>query len=1081
MSLTKILASAPSLQQFSQLCKTASSLFLEGLWSTPKALLLSLAQHKRHLLIISEEEKTQHLLEDLPFFTKAKVHHFPSWEILPGDTALPNQDLVGKRLDILHYLSEHKAPQILICPLQSALQYLPKKETLAQKCQTWKKGTVLDFDKIPSTLTALGYTRYPIAADKGAFAMRGGIIDIFPVNATTPFRVDFFDDTIEQIRTYDPISQKSIQKIKQFTLTPAKEELANTQGRATLFDYLDANTLVVFDELAHIEDQAVAITRLKESNRSLLTTEEFVEKALAFPTLYFSKIKAHQLNSHLPEDLQNRNFSLEMFNTSLKTTHISHPFLPLNAIFGDNLLPALKNHAQSYPVHFLTSSEGEKAALEKQLSPPLTKASFHKGYLSYGFFLTDTSLALIPYPEISQRRKVHREKQRVSYSTPAAAFHSMEIGDFVVHDHNGIGKFLGIEAQTNHEGKQEEFMLLEYAKGSKLYAPLSQAHLVSRYIGSQESAPALNTIGTKKWHQAKARAQTSIVGYAKELLHYQAERQAKGGFAYKKDSEIMTLFEEEFPFVETKDQENAIAAIKKDMCAPVAMDHLLCGDVGYGKTEVAMRAAFKAVVDGGKQVAVIAPTTVLAMQHFETFSARMLDFPIKIGIACRFCAKKEIAKQLELLQNGKIDILIGTHRLTSKDVAFKDLGLIIIDEEQRFGVRTKEHLKKLKTGVDCLTLSATPIPRTLYFSLVGMRTLSVINTPPQDRLPIKTIVAEKEDSLLKNALLREKLRQGQTYYIHNRVETIGRVAKQLKQLLPNLEIGIAHGQMDPEAISDIFHAFKAGSIDVLVATTIIENGIDVPNANTILIEKADSYGLADLYQMRGRVGRWNKPAYAYFLIPAKKVLPELSKKRLLALVETSGFGGGMKLAIRDLEIRGAGDILGTKQSGNISSIGFHLYCKLLKRAITTLQGETMPSFIETKIESPFTAALPLSYIEDTSLRLEIYHRLGSSATNESLSKIMEELEDRFGKAPQPVVWLYHLSRLRLFGSENQFLSIKITKHAISAEQQIKNTSLHKRLLFTPEQDPKKCINSIIASLKKAFFIKTEKRGAGTTA
>ncbi|HEY5259296.1 MAG TPA: DEAD/DEAH box helicase, partial [Rhabdochlamydiaceae bacterium] len=471
----------------------------------------------------------------------------------------------------------------------------------------------------------------------------------------------------------------------------------------------------------------------------------------------------------------------------------------------------------------------------------------------------------------------------------------------------------------------------------------------------------------KNWQKTKANAQKAIIGYAQDLLRMSAERIVQGGFIFPADTQDMQDFEADFPYTETEDQLRAIADIKKDMTTTKAMDRLLCGDVGYGKTEVAMRAAFKAVAEGKKQVAVLVPTTVLCMQHFETFRDRMSNYPIIVKAVSRFQSVKEVKKTLKELSEGKVDILIGTHRLLSKDVKFKDLGLIIIDEEQRFGVRSKEHLKALKAGVDCLTLTATPIPRTLYLSLVGAREISVINTPPQDRLPIKTMIIERDPVIVANALLRELSRDGQVYFIHNRVESIYQVSDELKKLMPQARVVTGHGQMDPDEIDTVFHTFKNGDADILVATTIIENGIDIPNANTILIDRADQFGLSDLYQLRGRVGRWNRPAYAYFLVPGLKQLSELSRKRLYALIEAQGYGGGMKIAMRDLELRGAGETLGQRQSGHVSSIGFHLYCKLLKRTVDALKKNLEPTFFETKMEFPYDARLPEDYIRENSL------------------------------------------------------------------------------------------------------------------
>jgi transcription-repair coupling factor (superfamily II helicase) len=505
------------------------------------------------------------------------------------------------------------------------------------------------------------------------------------------------------------------------------------------------------------------------------------------------------------------------------------------------------------------------------------------------------------------------------------------------------------------------------------------------------------------------------------------------------------------------------------MLSEKPMDRLVCGDVGYGKTEVAMRAAFKAAVDGKKQVAVLVPTTVLAVQHFENFTSRMSGFPIRVGVVSRFHSPKEVKETLAKVKMGEIDILIGTHRILSVDVKFKELGLIIIDEEQRFGVKAKEHLKVFKANADCLTLSATPIPRTLYMSLVHARDMSIINTPPQDRLPVKTIIAETEPELIQNAILREHARGGQVFYIHNRVESIYNRAEQIQKLVPAAKIGVVHGQMDPDSVDEIFHRFKCGELNILFATTIIENGIDIPNANTILIDRADTYGLADLYQLRGRVGRWNRAAYAYFLVPKNVRLSEPASKRLNALVEAGGYGGGMKVAMRDLEIRGAGDILGLQQSGQVSAIGFHLYCKMLKRAIDALKKQQPISFNDTKMEFSFDARLPEDYINEVSLRMELYYRLGEASTYAEIDELLAELKDRFGEPPDQVIWLYHMTRLRAFAAANHFSLLKFSGLSFIAEQQLgKQTKQQTILLPKKFQKPRELEEYATAQLIKHF-------------
>ncbi|MCH9614828.1 MAG: Transcription-repair-coupling factor [Chlamydiia bacterium] len=983
----------------------------EKLWDGPKAKLI--AEIDNTVLVITDSMR---LYEDLRFFASCPVFHFPSWETLPSENISPSPDIIGRRFEILHTLLNTRGQKIVLAPLQAVLQPVPGKKT---KFLEWSVGETISFDEIPAILEKLGYRRETVVADKGEFAVRGGIIDLYPVSSFDPYRIDFFGDEIEEIRTFDPIRQMSTGKAENLVISPAAES-----EEAYLMDYLDTPH-VVFEDLLKIEDHFVAL------------------KDLDFDR-FWGKVKERTyFSEHLLEEL-------EMFNRPLQAKRIRHNFFPVQA-------PELLHEYKT--VHIVASGEAETEAMRK-IAPP--NAIFHDGYLSSGFIRENT--VYYPYSEYTGRHKVSRGKWRNTYQTPPSDFHELKPGDFVVHFHNGIGKFLGIETQTNHLGQETEFMAIEYAGGAKLFAPLAQSHLISRYIGSGEEAPQIHTLGTKNWQKAKVKAEKAIVGYAQDLIKWQAEREVTGGSIYPPDSHDMQMFEEEFPFVETMDQVNAIEEIKNDLTTEKAMDRLICGDVGYGKTEVAMRAAFKAVVDGGKQVAVLVPTTILAMQHYETIRERMASFPVRVGVLSRFVKPKEAKKTIEGVKSGSIDILIGTHRIVSKDIFFKNLGLIVIDEEQRFGVRAKEHLKRMKTGVDCITLSATPIPRTLYFSLVGAKDMSVINTPPQDRLPIRSILADRDPQLIKNAIERELSHDGQVYFIHNRVESIDRIANELAELVPIARIAVVHGQMPADRIDEIFHSFKTGETQILVATTIVESGVDIPNANTILIDRADTYGLADLYQLRGRVGRWNRPAFAYFLTPTNRELPEIARRRLTALIETSGFGGGMKLAMRDLEIRGAGDILGTKQSGHVTTIGFHLYCKLLKKAISALKKELSPDFTETKIEFTFDAAIPRTYIHEPSLRIELYHRLGDALTHTQTDDILKEIEDRFGKAPKQVILLYHLTRIRITAQAQKITFLKFQKHTLYMEQ----GKASKRVILKPTPSGELFEQEVTKELKKAF-------------
>lgn len=1063
------LLKSPQLHLFQELLQKSSSLLMEGLWGSPKAalLLLALKATNKNILVITGEKREGHLIDDLAYFGLHDFLEFPSWETLPGEEIPPSPDIMGRRFLTLHKLLGKSGPRLIFTPLQAILQKLPSPKTMEPLFAEWKVGDEIPFDSVEERLTKLGYRREKVASDKGEFALRQGIIDFFPLSSFDPVRIDFFGDLIDSIRTYDPSSQKSISKISSLFLTPASEQLLlKTESQlCNLLDYMGPNTLVVLDDLLALEDRYVAFKGMPGAkSRFFGTMEELLTQMAPLQTLLFAHERMEKLSdTHLPKKTGRDFYSgkqplqplhFRIFDQEISSHRFSHPFREISDFFSpseelsstspEEILLGI-NRYQKTPLelHLISSTETEESALKKRLEDEHILLPqnhfFDRGYLISGFALSDAMLALLPMAELTGRFRIRRQKWRSTYHSPIAEFHDLSPGDLVVHFHSGIGKYLGIEKKPNHLGQESEFLAIEYAEGSKLYVPISSSYLVSRYIGSKEEVPTLTQLGTKRWQKTRIDTQKAILGYAHDLLAMSAEREVHGGFEYGPDSSLFHTFEMDFPFVETEDQLSALDSIKKDMSSKKAMDRLVCGDVGYGKTEVAMRAAFKAVIDGKKQVAVLVPTTVLAMQHYETFSERMADFPIKVASVSRFFSAKENRETLEKVKNGEIDILVGTHRMVGKDVAFKDLGLIIIDEEQRFGVRAKEHLKKMKVGVDCLTLSATPIPRTLYMSLIGIKDVSIISTPPQDRLPIKTHLCERDPSVIQNALLRELSRDGQAFFIHNRVESIHLIQEELQKLLPEARIGVAHGQMHPDEIEEIFHAFKQGNLDILVATTLIENGIDIPNANTILIDQAQIFGLADLYQMRGRVGRWNRPAYAYLLVPKGRRLPELAQKRVSALVEASGFGGGMKVAMRDLEIRGAGDILGTEQSGQISSIGFHLYCKLLKRAIEALKQKIVPNFIETKMEFPFDARLPEGYINEPSLRMEIYHRLGDANSLNETTSLLEEMKDRFGPPPSPVIWLYHLTRIRIVASQNRFTLLKFgPKELITEKQKGKN-------------------------------------------
>lgn len=925
--LDKVFQSA-SLEALAKELKDNPSFLIEHLWDAPKALLCLLIQKVtgKNICILSGK-KEDRFLNNFLFLQGKEILDLPPRELLSSEALPSSPDLLGKRLETLYLLAQNKGPQIIHCEVGAFLQKTLPPKTLLSVCNLWKKGQTLPFQELPTKLQELGYQRRAIASDKGEFAVRGGIIDIFPIASSDPFRIDFFGDQIDSIRIYDPIGQKSIRKVDEIFLCPASEtELLQKQEKnlATILDYLGPNTFVILDDLLAIEDQYIFFKSLISSqNRSFFSLEEFLHKLPEFSHMFLLEHAAEDLSEVSIPKKQGRSFytgknpfqplSFRFFDLPFTTTRFHSPFEEISSFFCrlenkesstlEEILQGIsRHHKEIQDLCFVTSATAEEKMIEQKLqelevqTPSTT--TFAHGYLSSGFVLPDISFACIPTAELTQRRKMRRQKWRTNYHNTPSDYLQLIPGDIVVHFHHGIGKFLGIEKLPNHQKIETEYLHLEYADQGKIYVPVMQSHLVTRYVGAKEESVTFNTLGSKKWQNTYQKTQATILGYAQQLLERAAERSIQPGFCYPPDSLEMEMFEEEFPFVETEDQKSAIDALKQDMSSDKSMDRLICGDVGYGKTEVAMRAAFKAAHDGKKQVAVLVPTTVLAVQHYENFVARMANFPVRIAVISRFCSAKESKDILQKVKAGEIDILIGTHRLISKDVQFQNLGLLIIDEEQRFGVRAKEHLKAMKCGVDCLTLSATPIPRTLYMSLIGIKEVSIVSTPPQDRLPIQTIIAERNSELIQNALLREFSRDGQAFFIHNRVESLPRVQEEIRKLVPQAKIVSGHGQMDPEEIDAVFHSFKQGNSDLLLSTTIVENGIDIPNANTILIDRADQFGMADLYQLRGRVGRWNRPAYAYLLVNKLSTLPELAKKRLEALADASGYGGGLKIAMK---------------------------------------------------------------------------------------------------------------------------------------------------------------------------------------
>jgi transcription-repair coupling factor (superfamily II helicase) len=918
--------------------------------------------------------------------------------------------------------------------------------------RTIRAGDPASPEELVREWVRLGYRPESLAVEPGQFSRRGGIVDIWPPAENSPTRMEFFGDQVETLRRFDPATQRTAGKADLLTVTPAREVLASDLARvgrlpapedlradfpyeywipwtyppAGLLDYLPAGGLVALEEWNELED---AVADLEE--HALLLRREALDGGL----LEAQAPRAHLTWDDVREALESR--------TALHLGAGGEESTPIPV--GDSFSPAprfggiLKSFVEQ--THHLRQEKhrivvisrqadrlievwneqrpgtgAELAPAEAPVPPPaesdvvFVHGPLQEGFSSRGFdLLTDNEIFGWIRPE-------PRRRPTAKALPPESAYADLKPGDFVVHIEFGIGLFTGLVRRAV-DGLDREYLQVEFGDGGQVYVPIHQADRLTRYIGADDRPPTLSRLGSQEWTATRERARRAALDVARDMLALYARREAAAGRAFPPDTPWQRELESSFPYVETEDQLRAIAEVKQDMERPRPMDRLICGDVGYGKTEVALRAAFKAVLDG-IQVAVLVPTTVLAQQHYQTFSQRLAAYPVRVEMLSRFRTPAEQARILELLRDGKIDILIGTHRLLQRDVAFPNLGLVIIDEEQRFGVAHKEYLKKLRTEVDVLTLTATPIPRTLYLSLAGVRDISTINTPPEERMPIVTRVGPYEEKQVRQAILRELERGGQVFYLHNRVETIRPVREKLAALAPEARIRIAHGQMPEHELEQAMDAFVRREVDVLLCTSIIESGLDIPNANTLIVDRADTFGLAQLYQLRGRVGRGPVRAYAYFFTDRHHRPTPEAYERLQALAEQTDLGGGYAIAMRDLEIRGAGEILGTRQSGHIAAIGFHLYTRLLSQAVRRLRAERdgrVPEMdnLPPSVDLPLAAALPEEYVPDRDLRLRLYRRMAELASEDELAALRRELEDRFGELPDAADNLLYQLRVKI--------------------------------------------------------------------
>ena len=987
---------------------------------------------KRRLWILCPTIRTQESFHDTLSNWLPEADFLPEAEFAAVENILPDPEISSERLALLAKLDRETTSGVVVTTTASLDQAAPKKGSLRAQTLPLHRGAATTMETLLEQLVRAGYQRTSQVNTRGQFAVRGGIVDLFSWQDQLPVRIEFFGDDIESLREFDIDTQTSVRDLQRAAiLLGAPDEQA---GKVR--DFISPNDLIV-----RIEPE-----RETSESWNIGVSEGWIEEG--------------------PEDFGGAFQGCDIGEFTVGDFMLAEA---KRAQFLERLQEWRKQKARIV-IYFQTEGEIERFRDIFGNAKPLKGVELLEGTLSRGFCFPDGNLVVLAAAELFGRFATHaarrlQRRDRLSRNRAQIDFSELNEGDFIVHVEHGVGRFLGLiniptteraaaddvgisptgdksrDAKRN-QAIEKEVLALEFAEGAKLYVPVEQAYMVSRYVGAGKKNPPLSSLADARWARAKRTAAASIFDYAGRMLALQAERETQIGHTFAPDTKWQVEFEHSFPFRETPDQLKAIRDTKADMEQARSMDRLICGDVGFGKTEVAIRAAFKAVMEG-KQVAVLTPTTVLAQQHFDTFSQRMREYPVRLEMLSRFRSQSEQRKVLESLRQGGLDIVIGTHRLISGDVIFKDLGLVVIDEEQRFGVVHKEKFKELFKLVDVLTLSATPIPRTLYLSLVGVKDMSTIETPPLNRLPVETVICGYDERIIRDAINREMERQGQVFFLHNRVQSIQRVRDKIAELCPGARVDIGHGQMDADELEEVMQRFVSGKVDVLVCTTIIESGLDIPNANTIIIDRADRFGLADLYQLRGRVGRAEHKAYAYLLLPREMMTVGAARKRINAIKQYSSLGAGFRIAMRDLEIRGAGSILGTAQSGHIAAVGFDLYCQLLRQAVAQLKGEKTRLRLDVDIRLDFVATneaefiqrpdsgelvpafIPAAFVNDTLLRIQAYRHLAEVTTQEQLHRLKREWRDRFGALPPAVDNVLMLTEIKLAAAKANVSRVEV--------------------------------------------------------
>lgn len=986
------------------------------------------------VIACSSESKARQVYEEYKRLDE-NTYLYPAKDLLFYQADLRSKELISARMRVIEGLLE-KEEAVIVTSFDAFMDALPPKETFRDSVICIGGTDTVDMEEFTHKLSEMGYDRETQIEGPGQFAVRGGILDVYPLTEEQPIRIELWGDEVDSIRTFDVETQRSIENLTEAKIYPATEFLKTGAEKVSFLHYFDTKeTLLFLDEPVRLleKGQGVEEEFIEAQKRRVETGYEVSgdEMKLYGVNEIVSCMNSYSSIGFFALEMRARGLEIrESYNLQTKSVN------PYNRSF-EMLTQDLKRYKRNgYRVILLSGSRTRAKRLAEDLRD-YDLSSYYSDSLdrevkpgeimtAYGYIAEGYEYPMLKFTVISETDifgKVKKKKKRKVYEgRKIQSFSELKPGDYVVHENHGLGIYQGIE-KIEVDKIAKDYMKISYAKGGNLYIPATQLDLIQKYASSDAKKPKLNSLGSQEWTKTKTRVRGAVREIAKDLVELYAARQNQEGYVYGEDTVWQKEFEEMFPFEETEDQLLAIAAVKRDMQSKKIMDRLICGDVGYGKTEIAIRAAFKAVQED-KQVVYLVPTTILAQQHYNTFLQRMKDFPVRVDLMCRFRTAAQQKKTVEDLKRGLVDIVIGTHRVLSDDMKFKNLGLLIIDEEQRFGVQHKEKIKKLKENVDVLTLTATPIPRTLHMSLIGIRDMSVLEEAPEERMPIQTYVMEYNDEMVREAIERECARQGQVYYVYNRVEDIADVTARVQKLVPDVNVAFAHGQMKEHELEKIMYDFINGEIDVLVSTTIIETGLDISNVNTMIIHDADRLGLSQLYQLRGRVGRSNRMAYAFLLYRRDKMLKEIAEKRLSAIREFTDLGSGFKIAMRDLEIRGAGNLLGAEQHGHMEAVGYDLYCKMLNEAVKHLKGEMEEESYNTTIDLNVDAFIPDSYIANEYQKLDIYKRIAAIETEEEMEDMTEELIDRFGDIPKKVEKLLQVAELKALAHKSYVTSIE---------------------------------------------------------